>query len=259
MEYQNIVGFLEKKFQSSFFGELIPGIVHNFANPLNGIMGRSKLLQRKLVEILQKLDDGQDLSHLKDNKKLISDVESIAREADRLSLMLQHVTEKYRAVSDKTIQKINVSHLVELEMKFFDFYLEFKHSIKKTVSLERELPVVKGILSDYSLALSALIIHSMEASKESTSKEFYISTQFENGLICIKIQNQGKPISDDQRRYIFEELQATPSSLDTGRIGELGCAFALLKRWGAVIEINKESHWNTIAVFIPPYHETNAV
>jgi signal transduction histidine kinase len=173
--------------------------------------------------------------------------------------MLQHVTEKYRAVSDKTIQKINVSHLVELEMKFFDFYLEFKHSIKKTVSLDRELPVVKGILSDYSLALSALMIHSMEASKESTSKEFYISTQFENGLICIKIQNQGKPISDDQRRYIFEEFQATPSSLDTRGIGELGCAFALLKRWGAVIEINQESHWNTIAVFIPPYHETKPV
>jgi len=187
-------------------------------------MGRSKLLQRKLVEILPKLDAGQASSHLNDNKKLISDVESISREADRLALMLQHVTEKYRAVSDKTIQKINVSHLVELEMKFFDFYLEFKHSIKKTVSLERELPVVKGILSDYSLALSALIIHSMEASKEGASKEFHISTQLENDHICIKIQNQGTPVSDEQRKYIFEELQADPSSLDTHRIGELGCA-----------------------------------
>lgn len=259
MEYQNIVSFLEKKFQSSFVGELIPGIVHNFANPLNGIMGRSKLLQRKLAEILKKLDAGKDASHLEDNKKLVNDVESIAREADRLSHMLQYVTGKFCAISDKTIQKINLSDLVELEMKFFDFYLEFKHSIKKTVSLERELPMVKGIPADYSLALSALIIHSMEVSKESTSKEFYISTQFENGHICIKIQDRGEPISDDQRKYIFEESQAAPSSLDTGRVGELGCAFALLKKCGARIEINKESHWNTIAVFIPPSHEAKAV
>lgn len=251
MEYQNIASFLENKFQDSFIGELIPGIVHNFANPLNGIMGRAKLLQRKLAEILKKLDAGNNASHLEDNKKLVNDVESIAREADRLSHMLQYVTGKFCAISDKTIQKISVSDLIELEMKFFDFYLDFKHSIKKTVSLERELPMVKGIPADYSLALSALIMHAMEASKESTSKEFNISTQFEDGHICIKIQDRGKPISDEQRKYIFEELQAAPSSLDTGRVGDLGCAFALLKKWGARIELNSESHWNTIAVLIP--------
>lgn len=258
MEYQNIVNFLEEKFQKSFVGEVVPGLIHNFANPLNGIMGRSKLLQRKLVEVVKKLEGGKDAYHPEDNKKLVSDVESIAHEADRLSLMLQSVTDKIRAVSDKTIQKINVSYLIEIEMKFFDFYLEFKHSSKKTVSLEKELPMVKGALSDYSLALSALIVHAMDASKESASKEVHISTHFENGHVCIKIQNQGKPISDDQRKYLFELLQEVPSSLDTHRIGELGCAFALLKKWGANIEISREPHGNTVAVYIPPYHEVKA-
>jgi signal transduction histidine kinase len=255
MEYPNIFCVLEKKFQDAFIEELIPGIVHNFANPLNGIMGRSKLLQRKLMEIVKNRDTGRDVSSPEDNKKLINDVESIAREADRLSAMLQHVTGKFCTLSDKAVQKINVSDLIEREMKFFDFYLEFKHSVKKTMYLEREVPVVKGIPADYSLALSALIIHSMEAAKEGTSKEFNISTQFENGQICIKIQNRGKAISDDQKKHLFEESYADTSSFKTRDDVESWCAFALLRKWGARFEIESDSQWNTIAVIIPPYEE----
>jgi signal transduction histidine kinase len=253
MEYKDIFRVLERKFQDAFIEQIIPGIIHNFANPLNGIMGRSALLQRKLTEIMKNRDTGRNTSNVEDNKKLVNDVESISREADRLSTMLQHVTGKICTISDKAIQKINVSDLIEREMKFFDFYLEFKHSVKKTMYLEREVPMVKGVPADYSLALSALIIHSMDASKESTSKEFNISTQFENGQICIKIQHRGKPISDDQKKHLCEESHADNSSFDTCDGGELWCAFTLLRKWGARFEIDSDSDWNTIAVFILPY------
>jgi signal transduction histidine kinase len=258
MKYQHMRSVLEKKFQDAFIEELIPGIIHNFANPLNGIMGRSKLLQRKLTEIIKKLDAGNNASNLEDNKKLVNDVESISREADRLSYMLQYVTGKICAISDNTIQKISVSDLIEREMKFFDFYLEFKHSIKKVVHLERDLPMVEGIPADYSLALSALIRHSMEASKEGVLKEFSISTHYKNGHICIKIQDRGTPISDDQKKQLFEDSPAATSFLDMQQDWVLWCAVELLRRWGVRFEINSDSHWNTIAVFIPA-HEAKAV
>jgi len=255
MEYKNIFGVLEKKFQDAFIEELIPGIVHNFANPLNGIMGRSKLLQRKLTEIMKNRDTGRDVSSPEDNKKLISDVESIAREADRLSAMLQYVTGKFCAISDKAVQKINVSDLIEREMKFFDFYLEFKHSVKKAMNLDNEIPAVKGVAAEYSLALSTLMLHAMEAAKESDSKEFNISTQCENGQVCIKIQNRGVPISHDQMKHLFEKSYADTSSFTTRDDVELWCAFALLRKWGARFEISGDSQWNTIAVIMPPYGE----
>ncbi len=258
MKYQHMRSVLEKKFQSAFIEELIPGIIHNFANPLNGIMGRSKLLQRKLTEIIKKLDAGNNASNLEDNKKLVNDVESISREADRLSDMLQYVTGKICTISDDTIQKFSVSDLIEREMKFFDFYLEFKHSIKKAVYLERDLPMIEGIPADYSLALSALMRHSMEASKESVLKEFSISTHYENGQICIKIQDRGMPISDDQKKQLFEDSQAVTSFLDRQQDWVVWCAFELLRRWGVRFEINSDSHLNTIAVFIPA-HEAKAV
>jgi signal transduction histidine kinase len=237
IEHQDIYDFLEKEFQDTFIDELVPGIVHNFANPLNGIMGRARLLQRKLMEIMKTIDVGKDTSLADNNKKLVYDVESIIRESDRLSVILQSVTGKFCAVSDRTIQRINLSDLIELEMNFFDFYLEFKHSIKKI---------------DYSLALSALIRYSMNATKESESKEFYISTQFENGHVCMTIRNHGTPISDEQKRLLLEESQTDISSLDMTGDGGLMCASSLLKKWGARFDIQYESGFNIISVFIPP-------
>jgi signal transduction histidine kinase len=251
MDYQDIYNVLEKEFQDTFIEELVPGIVHNFANPLNGIMGRSRLLQRKLMEIMKRIDAEKDSSYIENNQKLVRDVDSIAREADRLSGLLQNVTGKFCAISDRNIQKINLSELIELEMKFFDFYLDFKHSIKKTVQLDREIPEVKGSSADYSLALSALIRYSINMMKESAAKELYISTQFENGNVCIKIKNQGIPVSEDQKKLLLEESQTDISSLEIpGGIGLL-CAFSLLKKWGAHSEIKSESGVNTITVLIP--------
>ena len=57
MEERNICQSLEDDFTSTFIRELIPGVLHNFANPLNGIMGRSKLLQRRIDDTVKKINE----------------------------------------------------------------------------------------------------------------------------------------------------------------------------------------------------------
>jgi signal transduction histidine kinase len=253
MHYQEIQSFLEKSFQETFTEELVPGIVHNFANPLNGIMGRSRLLQRKLMDIMKRADAESDTSNQESNKKLVRDVDSIAREADRLSGLLQTVMGKFCAIGDRTAQKVNLSELIELEMRFFDFYLDFKHSVKKTLQLDRELPEVRGAPADYSLAFSTLIRYATVAMKESAAKELYVSTQLENGQVCVKVQNRGLPISDNLRRLLLDEVQGPASSLEGTREGALHCAFSLLRKWGAGFDITSEEGLNTISVLIPFY------
>ena len=228
MHYQEIHSFLEKAFQDTFTEELVPGIVHNFANPLNGIMGRSRLLQRKLMDIMKRADAENDTSNQENNKKLVRDVDSIAREADRLSGLLQTVMGKFCAIGDRTVQKINLSELIELEMRFFDFYLDFKHSVKKTLQLDRELPEVRGTPADYSLAFSTLIRYATVAMKESATKELNISTQFENGQVCVRIQNQAAPSSDNLKRLLLDEAQAPAAYQQRGR-GSALCLFAVKK------------------------------
>ena len=251
MDYQDMYNVLKREFQDTFIEELVPGIVHNFANPLNGIMGRSKLLQRKLTEIMKRTDVGKDASYAEYNQKLVHDVESIAREADRLSDLLQNVTGKFCTISDQNTQKINLSYLIEVEMKFFDFYLDVKHNIKKAVKLDKEIPEVKGSSADYSMALAALIRYSMNMTRESTSKELYISTQFENDNVCIKIKNNGSPLPEDQKKLLLAESLKDISSSEKHADISLLCAFSLLKKWGARFEIQNESGFNTITILIP--------
>jgi signal transduction histidine kinase len=253
MHYQEIHSVLEKAFQDTFIEELVPGIVHNFANPLNGIMGRSRLLQRKLMDIMKSADIEKDTSCLESNKKLVRDVDSIAREADRLSVLLQTVMGKFCSMGDRAAQKVNLSELIELEMRFFDFYLDFKHSVKKTLQLDRELPEVRGAPADYSLAFSTLIRYVTVAMKDGAPKELHISTQLENGEICVKIQNRGISISDDLKRLLLDEVQRYASHLGGCGEGALLCAFSLLRKWGARFDITSENGFNTIAVLMPFY------
>ncbi len=252
MNHQEIHGLLEKAFQDTFIEQLVPGIVHNFANPLNGIMGRSRLLQRKLTDIMKRVDVVNDTSYQEDNKKLVRDVDSIAHEADRLSGLLKIVMGKFCAVGDRTAQKVNLSDLIELEMSFFDFYLEFKHSVKKTLRLDRNLPAVRGAPADYSLAFSTMIRYATVAMKDSVPKELCISTELENGQICVKIQNRGGAVSDDLKRIMLDETQRNASSLRGTGERELLCAFSLLRKWSACFDISSVNDFNTISVLIPP-------
>jgi signal transduction histidine kinase len=252
MHHQEIHSLLEKAFQDTFIEELVPGIVHNFANPLNGIMGRSRLLQRKLTDIMKRVDVVNYTSYQDDNKKLVRDVDSIAHEADRLSGLLKTVMGKFCAVGDRTAQKVNLSDLIELEMSFFDFYLEFKHSVKKTLRLDRNLPAVGGAPADYSLAFSTMIRYATVAMKDSVPKELYISTELENGQICVKIQNRGGAMSDDLKRLLLDETQRHDPSLSGTGEGALLCAFSLLRKWSAGFDISSDNDFNTISVLIPP-------
>jgi len=259
MHYQEIHGVLERAFQDTFVEELVPGVIHNFANPLNGVMGRSRLLQRRLTDFMKRADAENDKSYQEHNKKLVRDVDSIAHEADRLSDLLQTVAGKFCAIGDRTVQKVNLSDLIDMEMRFFDFYLDFKHSVKKTLQLDRELPEVKGTPTDYSLALSTIIRYATVAMKDSIPKELHISTQFEKGQACVKIQNRGVPISGDLKRLLLDETQGYASSLGGTGEGGLLCAFSLLRRWGAGFDISSENGLNTISVLIPPCQVKNQV
>jgi hypothetical protein len=215
-------------------------------------MGRSRLLQRKLTDIMKRVDVVNDTSYQEDNKKLVRDVDSIAHEADRLSGLLKTVMGKFCAVGDRTAQKVNLSDLIELEMSFFDFYLEFKHSVKKTLQLDRNLPAVRGAPADYSLAFSTMIRFATVAMKDSVPKELYISTELENGQICVKIQNRGGAMSDDLKRLLLDETQRhAPSLRGTGE-RELLCAFSLLRKWSACFDISSDNDFNAISVLIPP-------
>ena len=145
---------LEKDFQATFIGELIPGILHNFANPLNGIMGRAKLLQRRIEENVKKMGEmypDAAAGMMEELQRIKADIRSVSQESEYFFDMFKDVAGKFYALADKNEGRINISQLLAAEMRFVNFYLDFKHEIKKNIQLDKDVPDFKGNTADLSL------------------------------------------------------------------------------------------------------------
>ena len=188
MKGTSLYAFLEEAFVATFLNELIPGIFHNLANPLNGIMGRSKLMQRRLVDFVNKLENHYPAIEDEmgaDYRKLISDIDAINHESERFFDMFRVSTGKFYAIDVHGVERLNLSSLIEAELGFADFYLDFKHNIKKEVRLDREAPDIEGITAFYSMALWSLIRQAMNNITDRNNDTLRIATDHDEQWVIL--------------------------------------------------------------------------
>jgi hypothetical protein len=191
MNEADVYAFLEKTFIPMFFDEITPGIFHNFANPLNGIMGRSKLLQRRLlgfVELLKERYPGLEAEMGASCAKLISDVDAINGESEKLFGLFRVSAWKYAAMGNRDVENLNVSHLIESELKFADFCLDFKHNVKKEIQLDPDVPDIAGVTAFLSMAFWTLIRHAMQKLGSKSDQPFVMETSYDDHYLSVKIQ-----------------------------------------------------------------------
>ncbi|MEA3486376.1 MAG: hypothetical protein U9R20_01840 [Thermodesulfobacteriota bacterium] len=191
---------LKKEFELTF-EELIPGVLHNFANSLSGILGRSGLLEeraRKHFELITNSGCQIDDEILEGCKKIIYDADLIAEEANRFLCLFNDVTGKFQRLQDTDLQRINLSELVEAEIKFLRFYPDSKDNIKIKLTLDRKTPEVLGVKADYPICLLEIIRHSMSFMKDSELRDLVISTGYDDSHVYVKIKDTGAPVAHDR-------------------------------------------------------------
>ncbi len=243
---------LEKGFVSTFMEELLPGVLHNFANPLNGIMGRSKLLQRRLEEAIKKMEArlpgfAQDFG----SEKIMKDVNIISEESDRFFMLFGDLSRKFMSLTRREPEKINLSQLIEAEMRFADFYLDFKHDLQKDIRLDMELPDIIGSTADYSLAITTFLISAKERTKNSLRKEFSITTDHDAEMISVTIKDSGEEVSQACQQLAGAAMKDLDLNLLPQRERLMGGAFFLFKYYGARVEIGYEKGDNKIILYLP--------
>jgi signal transduction histidine kinase len=236
------------------YDELMPGILHNFANPLNGIMGRAKLLQRRLDDHVRKIRERYpDVAFglREDYEKLLKDVNSINQESDKFSDLFWDVARKFQGIAEERPEKINLSQLMMAEMRFTDFFLGFKHEVKKQLEFKEDVPEVTGSLADFSLSFFTLILLSMMALKKAPVKEFYISTSSDDQMVHVRLRDTGVPFPEESIRFVNNLNKdggvTTPPSIPEG----LFHACLLLKHHGAHLRLSRDSSFNEVTVAIP--------
>jgi signal transduction histidine kinase len=248
----DVYRFLEREFEGTFIEELIPGILHNFANPLNGIIGRTRLLQRRLEEAIRKTRETfpeAERALSEDHARLLKDIDLITHESDRLFDLFKHVSGKFYAIGDRNTQQLNISELVENEIRFFDFYLDFKHNVKKIMDLDGDLHEVSGSPADYSMFISTWVRYAMESMRESPEKEFFVSTTRRNGHVVLKFQDTGRPIPVELKEAILKAHAG--QDLKGEGASRVLQAVSLLRKYGVRFEIDHEAGINIFRLEIP--------
>ncbi|MBU0690539.1 hypothetical protein KKH18_01880 [bacterium] len=135
----------------SFIGALLPGILHNLATPLSGVIGATQLMemrnadQDKLLERLESANSqaAKELITLFEKNK--TNLEIIGRNAIQLIDLLQVMVQRFQrcGVQQKVPQSLN--ELLTNELAFLNANLVFKHKVRREIQLANEpfaLPMV---------------------------------------------------------------------------------------------------------------------
>lgn len=246
---------LEKDFSSTFIDELIPGILHNFANPLNGIMGRSKLLQRRIEDIVRKVEEKYPdvaAEMADDLQRIRTDIRAVNQESDSFFEMFKDISGKFYSLATKNEDNINISQLLAMEMRFFNFYLDFKHEIKKDVELDHNVPDFKGNIADLSLAFWKIIHFAMTQARRSKLKEFTIQTDYDDKYISVLIKSSMSPApSSTNFAALLENFNFASSRFSEYENQGLLLALKLFYEYQAVINFFDEEGLINISISFP--------
>ena len=254
MERTDYYNALREQFLSLMYDELMPGILHNFANPLNGIMGRAKLLQRRLDDHVRKIRERYpDVAFglKEDYEKLLKDVNSINQESDKFSDLFWDVARKFQGIAEERPEKINLSQLLTAEMRFTDFFLGFKHEVKKQLAFKEDLPEVTGSLADFSLCFFALIRRAMTALKSGPVREFFIATDNDEQMVYVRLRDTGVSFPEETIRLVNNMTTGGDATVTPSIPDGLFHACLLLKHHGAHIHLSRDSSFNEVTVAIP--------
>jgi signal transduction histidine kinase len=258
MEKNEIYKALESDFTSTFIHELMPGVLHNFANPLNGIMGRSKLLQRRIDDTIRKMNERypETASGLRDElSRINNDIRSINKETESFFEMFRDISGKFYSLAARGSERINLSQLLAAEIRFANFYLEFKHEVSKNFDLQQNIPELQGDISVFSMAFWSLIRFAMTRALHSQEKEIFLKTEHDSENIIISITYSGTPFSDEEYDCMMKSIASESASKDTGIDHGVLNALNILKKYQVGVQISNKDGKNVMNLTLPHQKE----
>ena len=259
MDNNEIYKSLEEAFAATFIKELIPGMLHNFANPLNGIIGRTKLLARRIEESNKKIKEmypDAAAGLIEEMDRLKADIRAVSQESEFFHAIFKDISAKFYALAAKGEDSINISQLMDAEVRFFDFNLNFKHEIIKNIRLDKDIPDFQGNKAELSMAFWALIRFAMSRAQASPMKEFSITTEHDQKYVSIFIKNSGVALPAAAVDALMESVNSGSREMPDTIIDEgVLNAFLILNKYNARINMFSEDSFSTISIGIPYRNE----
>jgi|GEM_PF-1915856 len=243
MEAEDLERALEEAFAETVLFGFLPGLLHNFANPLNGIMGRAKILERRLESLQAAMErNGVPLpgTLAEDWGKVQSDVRLLNTESERFAGVFQDVASRFGILSQQKPDRIDLAELVRREVRFADHYLDFKHRVRKVLDLPEGLPSVRGVQAHFSMALWAMLRHAAARMGSRGDQELRMTLGLEEGRLILRIRHTGEPLTAEEQADVDAVLaEKRPPLTRTNPHGAFCLSLLLWQRCGATVSTHQ--------------------
>ena len=200
-------------------GKLSASLAHEFKNPLFGIL---TVLERAAREFSLK-QGSEDL------------LELAIRECYRAMDLVEKMQEIHRPSSD-SVEPMDLHSAINDMVTLTQARLQ-KRSIRLVMDLDSKLTKVYGIEDQLKQVILNLLNNAEEAISGADGKIVVATRALESSLKII-VKDNGKGISEDQRRNLFEPFFTTKK--DSGGMGlGLAVSYGIIKAHGGRIDVEK--------------------
>ena len=216
----------------AFLGSLLPGIVHNLATPLSGVIGATQLLEMRVGEqerLLNELERGasQSAEALKvQHQKSCSNLDIMSRNARHLTELLQVIIRRFHRCSQDTATPLSLFELVSNELQFMDANLTYKHKTRKKFDLANDTYTVFAVYRHVAAVIDDFILRSLAAHDFTRGLvEFNVTTNYANNYGIIELES--KYFETDE-----EPLETDSLNLYLARLAEQAGTYELQQEKG---------------------------
>jgi two-component system sporulation sensor kinase A len=225
-------------------GMMASGIAHNINTPLMGIIGLSQFMMMKAGET--------------------EELKSIIEQANRISTIVKNLMFKSRSEQEKDAVFIDISRLLEEELRFLQADLDFKHNVEKDYHFQDGLPHIHAVYSDFSQSLTNIIRNALDAMYQSPEKRLTVQTRLVGDWIAVDIIDSGCGIPKDQIPRLFSPFFTTKPVTGKEKKGEptgtglgLSTVYKLLSNYGVRYDIKSQVGKGTRFTVRIPCHKSN--
>ncbi|MCK8601339.1 ATP-binding response regulator [Desulfoferrobacter suflitae] len=218
-------------------GRSMASILHNLNNPLTSIMTQSELLQIFHPEV--------------------RDITTIHQQAVRMMKIVSTVMRKMKECKETIASWLQLNDILKEEMSFLELHPSYKLQIDIKWNLAENLPLFKGIASDFNQIFGNILRNAVEAMEDLPNPKLLISTWYNDTSIIVSIGDTGPGISAHLLERIFQPFFSTKASGRENR-GGLGMGIGLyycrelVRQYGGEIKaLSKPGRGTSFVIKLP--------
>ncbi len=216
----------------AFLGSLLPGIVHNLATPLSGVIGATQLLEMRIGEqerILAELERSAPAhmeALIQQHKKSCNNLDIMSRNARHLTELLQIIIRRFHRSSQDTPAPQSLFELVSNELQFLDANLTYKHKVRKRFDMSTEPLTVFAVYRHVIAVVDEFVLRALAAHDFTRGLvDFSVITNFEPNWGNIELEAQFFETEE-------EPLETAALELYLARVAEHGAKYQMDRKRG---------------------------